>query len=150
MPYPLSYSQGSKDYRLADQACPVNVWLSKLTTLDMTPMGWLGCKTSTQINHLDQHAYPCSLISSSMSCPLSYSQGSKDYRLEDQACPVNVWLGKLTMLDMTPLGWLGRKISTQINHLLRSCSLIGSSMPCPLPYSQGLGTDHRCDAWSVS
>ena len=25
-------------------------------------------------------------------------------RLEDQACPVNVWLGKLTVLDMTPLG----------------------------------------------
>ena len=24
--------------------------------------------------------------------------------LEDYACPVNVWLGKLTMLDMTPLG----------------------------------------------
>ena len=26
------------------------------------------------------------------------------YRLEDKACPVNVWLGKLTVLDMTPLG----------------------------------------------
>ena len=25
-------------------------------------------------------------------------------RLEDLACPVNVWLGKLTALDMTPLG----------------------------------------------
>ena len=25
-------------------------------------------------------------------------------RLEDLACPVNVWLGKLTMLNMTPLG----------------------------------------------
>ena len=25
-------------------------------------------------------------------------------RLEDKACPVNVWLGKLTTLDMTPLG----------------------------------------------
>ena len=34
-------------------------------------------------------------------------------RLEDLACPVNVWLGKLTALDMTPLGWLGRKTSTQ-------------------------------------
>ena len=34
-------------------------------------------------------------------------------RLEDKACPVNVWLGKLTVLDMTPLGWLGRKTSTQ-------------------------------------
>ena len=30
-------------------------------------------------------------------------------RLEDYARPVNVWLGKLTALDMTPLGWLGRK-----------------------------------------
>ena len=25
-------------------------------------------------------------------------------RLEDLACPVNVWLGKLTVFDMTPLG----------------------------------------------
>ena len=25
-------------------------------------------------------------------------------RIEDKACPVNVWLGKLTALDMTPLG----------------------------------------------
>ena len=25
-------------------------------------------------------------------------------RLEDKACPVNVWLGKLTALDMSPLG----------------------------------------------
>ena len=25
-------------------------------------------------------------------------------RLEDLACPVNVWLGKLTALDMTPSG----------------------------------------------
>ena len=31
------------------------------------------------------------------------------------ACPVNVWLGKLTVLDMIPLGWLGRKTSTQTN-----------------------------------
>ena len=34
-------------------------------------------------------------------------------RLKDQACQVNVWLGKLTSLDMTPSVWLGRKISTQ-------------------------------------
>ena len=34
-------------------------------------------------------------------------------RLEDYTCPVNVWLGKLTALDMTPLGWLGHKTSTQ-------------------------------------
>ena len=36
-------------------------------------------------------------------------------RLEDEACPVNVWLGKLTALDMTPLGWLDRKTLTQTN-----------------------------------
>ena len=34
-------------------------------------------------------------------------------RLEDLACPINVWLGKLTTLDMTPLGWLGHKTSKQ-------------------------------------
>ena len=38
-------------------------------------------------------------------------------RLEDKACPVNMWLGKLTALDMTPLGWLGRKTSAQTNKL---------------------------------
>ena len=37
-------------------------------------------------------------------------------RLEDKACPVNVWLGKLTALDMTPLSWLGRKTSTQTKY----------------------------------
>ena len=34
-------------------------------------------------------------------------------RLEDEACPVKVWLGKLTTTDMTSLGWLGHKTSTQ-------------------------------------
>ena len=29
-----------------------------------------------------------------------------------------MWLGKLTALDMTPLGWLGRKTSTHINKTL--------------------------------
>ena len=47
-------------------------------------------------------------------------------RLEDKACPVNVWLGKLTALDMTPLGWLGRKTSTQTNKIFRD-SKYGSS-----------------------
>ena len=37
-------------------------------------------------------------------------------RLEDLACLVNVWLGKLTALNMTPLSWLGRKTSTQTNY----------------------------------
>ena len=41
-------------------------------------------------------------------------------RLEDYACPVNMWLGKLTALDMTPLGWLGRKTSTQTNKQTKS------------------------------
>ena len=36
-------------------------------------------------------------------------------RLDDYVCPVSVWLGKLTVLDMTPLDWLGRKTSTQTN-----------------------------------
>ena len=33
--------------------------------------------------------------------------------LEDWACLVKVWLFKLTALDMTRMGWLGRKTSTQ-------------------------------------
>ena len=45
-------------------------------------------------------------------------------RLEDKACPVNVWLGKLTALDMTPLGWLGRKTSTQTNKIQISWLLV--------------------------
>ena len=47
-------------------------------------------------------------------------------RLEDLACLyiVNVWLAKLTALDMTPLGWLGRKTSTQTNkHTQHSCEV---------------------------
>ena len=38
--------------RLEDWPCPVNVWLGKLTALDMTPLDWLGCKTSTQAKTL--------------------------------------------------------------------------------------------------
>ena len=33
--------------------------------------------------------------------------------LEDKACLVKVWLGKLTTLNMTPLGWLGHNLSQQ-------------------------------------
>ena len=44
-------------------------------------------------------------------------------RLEDLACPVNVWFGKLTALDMTPLGWLGRKTSTQTNNYFEFITL---------------------------
>ena len=39
-------------------------------------------------------------------------------RLEDYACPVNVWLGKLTALDMTSLGLMGGKTSTQTDRKL--------------------------------
>ena len=35
--------------------------------------------------------------------------------LEDKACPWKAWLCKLTALDMTLMGWLGRKTSTQTN-----------------------------------
>ena len=34
--------------QLEDWACPGKVWRGKLTVLNMTLMGWLGCKTSTQ------------------------------------------------------------------------------------------------------
>ena len=40
--------------------------------------------------------------------------------LDDLACPVNVWLNKLTAFEMTPLGGLGRKTSTQTNTLSRN------------------------------
>ena len=36
---------------------------------------------------------------------------------------VNVWLGKLTVLDMTPLDWLGRKTSTQTNVRMLSAAI---------------------------
>ena len=51
-------------------------------------------------------------------------------RLEDQACPVNVWLGKLTMLDMTPLGWQGHKTSTQT----KSLKPVGGDIPNLIAY----------------
>ena len=35
--------------------------------------------------------------------------------LQDKACPVKVWLGKLTAFIMTPLGRMGGKTSTQTN-----------------------------------
>ena len=57
-------------------------------------------------------------------------------RLEDKACPVNVWLGKLTALDMTPLGWLGRKTSTQTNSLVEIDHEIFSTVILSLPLIQ--------------
>ena len=45
--------------RLEDQACPVNMWLGKLTVLDMIPLGWLGCKTSKQNNLVKMHQLFC-------------------------------------------------------------------------------------------
>ena len=36
--------------RSADLASPVNVWLGKLPTLDMDPLGWMGHESSTQTN----------------------------------------------------------------------------------------------------
>ena len=41
--------------------------------------------------------------------------------LEYSACPVNVWLGKLTALSMAPLGWLDRK--TQHKQICVICPL---------------------------
>ena len=44
-----------------------------------------------------------------------------------------MWLGKLTALDMTPLGWLGRKTSTQTIYLsiLPSTHLPQTCAPTP-------------------
>ena len=38
-------------------------------------------------------------------------------RLEDKACPVKVWFGKLTVLAMTLLGIQGHKTLTQTNKI---------------------------------
>ena len=178
------------------------VYLGKLTVLDMTPLGWLRHKTSTQ-NYMElldcvfigvytvirankvtkdtdsviahhffpklwmslcdylfvclTHARPASLaqldehqsgdeeiVGSNPAGSSTYFNGdwswnisyghylpSADSRtaivssgkrmctilvnpLEDSACPVKERLGKLTMFDMTPLGWLGHK--TQHKH----------------------------------
>ena len=47
--------------------------------------------------------------------------------LEDKACPVNVWLGKLTVLDMIPLGWLGHKTSTQTKQIINLITAYAAS-----------------------
>ena len=51
-------------------------------------------------------------------------------RLEVLACPVNVWLGKLTARDMTPLGWLGHKTSTNRS----ACTSMQSDQSLHLPH----------------
>ena len=38
-------------------------------------------------------------------------------RIEDSACSVKEWLGELSALDMTTLGWLDRKTPTQTKYL---------------------------------
>ena len=47
--------------------------------------------------------------------------------LEDKACPVKVWLGKLTSLDMTQLYWLGHKTSAETNNTKYSCYILRNS-----------------------
>ena len=57
--------------------------------------------------------------------------------LEDYTCPVKVWLGELTVLDMIPLGWLGHKTSTQINKLKwcwKGCKTPSSSSSSSLSF----------------
>ena len=73
-------------------------------------------------------------------------------RLEDKAGPVKVWLGKLTVLDMTPVGWLGYKTSTQTNILnvrnsrvlCRVCNAFIWALPCE-KVSSGI-----CGQWRPS
>ena len=40
---------------------------------------------------------------------------------DDLVCTVKVWLGQLTALNMTPLGWPDRKTSTQTNSIREKC-----------------------------
>ena len=47
-----------------------------------------------------------------------------------------MWLGKLTALDMTPLGWLGRKTSTQTNKPKGRVRYLGAD-----PVGVGIGID---------
>ena len=61
--------------RLEDEACPIKVWLGKLIKLDMTPIGWLGCKTWTQTNQKMRDRYPQKLkYSSPVSVPPSLNR----------------------------------------------------------------------------
>ena len=46
-------------------------------------------------------------------CALSGERMCSSTRLEDSICSGKVWLGKLTTFDMTLMGWLGSKTSTQ-------------------------------------
>ena len=46
----------------------------------------------------------------------------------------NVWLGKLTALDMTLMGWLGRKTSTQTNKIACKSTISGLYVWTIRPY----------------
>ena len=61
-------------------------------------------------------------------------------RLDDKSCVVKVWLGKLTALDMTPLGWLGRKTSTQTKKTFAS----DVSLFLKLNFSKGIDLSSSC------
>ena len=55
------------------------------------------------------------LLSLPWECCVSLAKECAQYWLPAKrtACPVKVLLGKLTVLNMTPMGWLGHKTSTQ-------------------------------------
>ena len=64
-------------------------------------------------------------------------------RLENKACPVKVQLDKLTALDITLLGWVGRKTSTQADKQTYSflkilCSVCRTHFCNPVLIEKGL------------
>ena len=83
----------------------VRLVIGKLTTLDMTPLGWLGCKTSTQNHKADVQILR----------QLPYSR-------------ICWWISVLcfwyigTALNLTPFGWLGGKTSSQTQTISKSAS----------------------------
>ena len=55
------------------------------------------------------------IVGASIQYALLLSKPASEAQSDVRSTGDQVWLGKHTALDMTPLGWLGRKTSTQAN-----------------------------------
>ena len=107
----VGYAVISADWRSADRS-----YLSDFRLYTHAAQ-WFAC----QIVEIDHEIFSTVILSLPLSQEGELSVSGERMctilvnSLEDYACLVNVWLGKLTALDMNPLGWLGRKTSTQTN-----------------------------------
>ena len=89
------------------------MWLGKLTALDMTPLGWLGHKTSTQANkqylpQIMRFEFACKLLPKSLhevSDPIFWREKKQTNKNQFVSCWISVcpFITKICLYNFDPL-----------------------------------------------